>query len=93
MKATWNGQTLAESDKTVEVEGTQYFPRDSVNWQLFSETKTSTVCPWKGTASYYTVTVDGKANRDAAWTYGTPKDAAAEIKGYLAFWSGVEVGG
>ena len=91
MKATWNGQVLAESDATVMVEGNHYFPRESVNWDLFQETKTNSTCPWKGTASYYTVTVDGEENRDAAWTYHTPKDAAEEIKDHLAFWRGVEI--
>ena len=92
MKATWNGTTLAESDNTVIVEGNHYFPKDSVNWELFSETPTSSVCPWKGKASYYSVTVDGAQNQDAAWTYLQPKEAAAEIKDHLAFWRGVKVG-
>jgi uncharacterized protein (DUF427 family) len=91
MKATWQGKTLAESDNTVVVEGNHYFPKGSVDWELFTQTPTSSVCPWKGTASYYTVTVDGSANRDAAWTYPLPKDAAAEIKDHFAFWKGVEV--
>ncbi|MCU1395101.1 MAG: hypothetical protein JWM34_3529 [Ilumatobacteraceae bacterium] len=92
MRATWKGEILADSNNTVVVEGNQYFPSDDVNWSLFTESSTTSVCPWKGTASYYSVTVDGQTNADAAWTYPTPKDAAKEITGYVAFWKGVEVG-
>jgi len=92
MKATWNGAVLAESDETVAVEGNQYFPADSVNREHFRESETHTACPWKGTASYYDVVVDGETNRDAAWYYPEPKDAAKEIKDYVAFWRGVQVG-
>ncbi len=91
MKAVWNGMTLAESEKTVEVEGNQYFPPDTIKREYFVETPTHTTCPWKGLASYYTVVVDGKSNRDAAWFYPDPKPAAAEIKDYVAFWKGVRV--
>jgi uncharacterized protein (DUF427 family) len=91
MKAVWNGATLAESDKTVEVEGNQYFPPDSVKREFFSDSPTHSVCPWKGTASYYSLDVDGKKNGDAAWYYPDPKKEAAEIKDYVAFWKGVEV--
>ena len=92
MKATWNGATLAESDETVVVEGNHYFPADSLNRALFTESATRSDCPWKGTASYYTVEVDGKRNEDAAWYYPEPKEAAAEIRDRVAFWKGVTVG-
>jgi len=88
--ATWNGKTIAESTNTVVVEGNHYFPRESVTAILVPSDKT-TACPWKGTASYYSIDVDGEVNQDAAWTYATPKDAAAEIKDHLAFWRGVVV--
>jgi uncharacterized protein (DUF427 family) len=91
MKAVWNGQVLAESDDTVVVEGNHYFPVDSINKAFFSDSKTHTYCPWKGQASYYNVEVEGQVNRDAAWYYPTPKDAAKEIKGRVAFWRGVRV--
>jgi len=90
-KAVWNGTTLAESDKTVVVEGNHYFPPESVVRSHFKASATHSVCPWKGTASYYTVEVDGRENPDAAWYYPSPKDAAKEIKDYVAFWKGVEV--
>lgn len=91
MRATWNGAVLAESDATVIVEGNHYFPPDSLNREYFSDSDTHTVCPWKGTASYYSVTVDGQVNEDAAWVYPQPKEAASEIAGHVAFWRGVEV--
>lgn len=91
MKATWNGAVLAESDDTVVVEGNHYFPRESLSADLFTETDHHTTCPWKGVASYATVTVDGEENANAAWFYPDPKDAAAEIKDRFAFWKGVEV--
>lgn len=91
MKAIWNGQVIAESDKTVNIEGNQYFPADSVNMDFFASSETHTVCPWKGTASYYNVVVDGKTNADAAWYYPETKPMADKIKGYVAFWKGVEV--
>lgn len=89
--ATWNGAVLAESDETVVVEGNHYFPPDAVAWEFFEEVEQTTVCPWKGTASYYDIVVDGERNRGAAWHYPAPKDAAAEIKGHVAFWKGVDV--
>ena len=92
MKATWHGKVLAESEETVVVEGNQYFPPDSINRELLRESSTHTTCPWKGQASYYDVIVDGDTNKDAAWFYPEPKDAAKEIKGYVAFWKGVTVG-
>ena len=91
MKAIWNGQVIAESSDTVVVEGNQYFPRSSVKAEYLTPSETHSVCPWKGTASYYTLSVDGKSNPDAAWYYPQPKDAAKEIKDHLAFWKGVEV--
>ena len=91
MKAVWNGVTLAESDKTIVVEGKHYFPPDAVKRELFQPSPTHTICQWKGEASYYTVDVDGKTNKDAAWFYPSPKPAAAEIKDYVAFWHGVKV--
>ncbi|GCE27167.1 hypothetical protein KDA_26510 [Dictyobacter alpinus] len=90
-KATWNGVTLAESDNCVVVEGNQYFPPDSVNKEYFKASDTHTTCPWKGLASYYTVEVNGEANKDAAWYYPEPKDAAKQIKDHVAFWRGVSV--
>ena len=91
MKAIWNGTTIAQSDETVVVEGNHYFPAESIDRQYFVDSDHHTVCPWKGTASYYTVEVDGQRNQDAAWTYPAPKEAAANIAGHVAFWRGVEV--
>jgi uncharacterized protein (DUF427 family) len=89
--ATWQGRTIASSDRTVVVEGNHYFPIEDVEAGVLEPTETHTVCPWKGTASYYDVVVDGERNGDAAWWYPTPKEAAAEIEGHVAFWKGVEV--
>ena len=91
MRATWKGAVLAESDDTVVVEGNHYFPADSIRREHFRESETHTVCPWKGTASYYDVVVGGDVNREAAWYYPQPKDAAREIKDRVAFWHGVKV--
>jgi uncharacterized protein (DUF427 family) len=91
VRATWNGQVIAESDDTVVVEGNHYFPKDSVRAEVLVPSDTTTVCPWKGTASYYSLVVDGEQNTDAAWYYPTPKDAAAEITDRIAFWKGVQV--
>lgn len=91
MKAIWNGAVIAESDDTVVVERNHYFPRDSVNSEFLVESEHSSMCPWKGTASYYSLQVDGDTNANAAWYYADPKDAASEIKGRVAFWRGVEV--
>jgi uncharacterized protein (DUF427 family) len=90
-RAIWNGTVLAESDDTVVVEGNHYFPRDAVRGDLLVDSDTHSVCPWKGTASYLSVVVDGQTNTDAAWYYSEPKEAATEITGRLAFWKGVEV--
>lgn len=89
--ATWNGTVIAESDDIVTVEGNAYFPRDSVRADVLRPSEKTSVCPWKGTASYFSLEVDGAVNSDAAWTYPEPKDAAKEITGRLAFWKGVEV--
>jgi len=91
MKATWKDAVLAESDDTIVVEGNHYFPADSIRREHFRENETHTVCPWKGTASYYDVVVGGEVNKDAAWYYPQPKDAAREIKDRVAFWRGVKV--
>ena len=90
-KAIWNGTVIAESDDTVVVEGNHYFPRSAVSEGVLTDSATTSVCPWKGTASYHSVVVDGKTNADAAWYYPEPKDAAAEIRDRIAFWKGVEV--
>ena len=92
VKAVWNGATIAESDDTVIVEGNHYFPRDAVDGAVLRASDTHTVCPWKGTASYHTLVVDGPENKDAAWYYPDPKPAAAEIRDRIAFWKGVQVG-
>ena len=89
--ASWNGSVIASSDDTVVVEGSHYFPRASVLPGALVESATTSVCPWKGTASYHSVVVDGQTNVDAAWYYPAPKDAAAEIADRIAFWKGVEV--
>ncbi len=91
MKAVWNGVTLAQSDDTIVVEGNHYFPPDSVHREYFEDSATHTTCSWKGEAGYYHVVVEGKENRDAAWFYPSPKEAASQIKDYVAFWKGVEV--
>lgn len=92
-KAIWEGTVLAESNKTIEVEDNQYFPPDSIKQEYFRPSETHTICPWKGTASYYHVDVNGKSNPDAAWFYPEPKSEAKKIKGYVAFWRGVKVEG
>ncbi len=91
VKAVWNDTVIAESDDTVVVENNHYFPLDAVTPGVLTPSATTSVCPWKGTASYYTVTANGRENPDAAWYYPTPKDAAAQIKGRVAFWKGVRV--
>jgi uncharacterized protein (DUF427 family) len=89
--ATWNGAVIAQSDKTIEIEGNKYFPFDSVDQSVLVDSATTSNCPWKGTANYYSLSVDGSTNTDAVWVYREPKDAAKEIAGYVAFWRGVEV--
>jgi uncharacterized protein (DUF427 family) len=89
--AIWNGVVIAESDDIVTVEGNAYFPRAAVREDVLRPSETHTRCPWKGRASYFTLEVDGQTNRDAAWYYPEPKDAAKEITDRVAFWKGVEV--
>jgi uncharacterized protein (DUF427 family) len=91
--ATWEASVLAESDRTVLVEGNHYFPVEDVATEFLEQSPTVTHCPWKGDASYYTVVVDGHRNEDAAWYYPDPFEAAVGIRGYVAFWRGVEVRG
>lgn len=90
-KAIWNGVVLAESDETRVVEGNQYFPPDSIKREYFKGSAMRTNCPWKGVASYYTIEVNGQVNKDAAWAYKTPLEAARHIAGHVAFWKGVTV--
>ncbi len=91
MKAIWNDTVLAESDETIVVEGSHYFPPTSLHKRHFETSETRTVCEWKGEASYYDVVANGKSNTDAAWYYPETKEAADNIRGYVAFWRGVEV--
>ena len=91
MKAIWNNEVIAESDDTEIVENNHYFPASSVKKEFLKSSDTHSICPWKGTASYYTLVVNGKENKDAAWYYPEPKDAAKEIKDHIAFWKGVVV--
>lgn len=91
MKAIWNGKTIAESNDTIVIEGNHYFPADAVNKEYLKQSETHTVCPWKGTASYYTLEVNNDTNKDAAWYYPEAKEAAKPIEGRVAFWKGVEV--
>ncbi len=92
-KALWNGKVIAQAadDAVEKVEGNLYFPPDALDQQYFQDSVTTSKCPWKGTASYYNVVVDGKTNADAAWTYRTPFEAAKQIKDHVAFWKGVTV--
>jgi len=90
-RATWNNTVIAESDTFESVEGNVYFPPDAVDRTHLEASDTTTVCPWKGTANYYNVVVDGEINRDAAWYYPNPKPAASQIKDHVAFWRGVEI--
>jgi len=92
VKAMWNDTVIAESNDTVVVENNHYFPLDAVAPGVLTPSTTTSGCPWKGTANYYSVQAGGKTNVDAAWYYAEPKTAAAEIKGRVAFWKGVKVG-
>ena len=85
-KVTLNGKVIAESDKTIIIEGNHYFPPEDVSAALFAENDHHTTCPWKGLASYFDVTVDGQESGDAAWTYHQPSKAAERIKDYVAFY-------
>ncbi len=89
--AKWNGEVVAESEVFETVEGNIYFPRNSIHMEFFKDSTHSSVCPWKGTASYFSLSVHGKTNENAAWFYENPKKEAEKIKGYVAFWKGVEV--
>jgi uncharacterized protein (DUF427 family) len=91
MKAIWNGAVIAQSDDTVLVDNNHYFPDASIDRQYLLPSTTTSVCGWKGTANYFSIIVDGRENRDAAWCYAEPKDAAAQVRGRVAFWRGVEV--
>ena len=90
-KAIWENTVIAESDRTIEVEGNQYFPADAIKPEFFKASNKHTECPWKGTASYYNLDVKGKMNADAAWFYPSPKPAAQQIQNYVAFWRGVQI--
>jgi uncharacterized protein (DUF427 family) len=91
MKAIWHNKVLAESDKTIVIEGNHYFPAESVHHEFFRHSNTHTTCSWKGEAGYYDIVVDEAVNHDAAWYYPEPKAAAEQIKDYVAFWRGVRV--
>ena len=91
VKAKWNGVVLAESDKCKVVEGNYYFPPAAIKKEFFNKSTTTTVCGWKGTASYYDLKVGDEINKDAAWFYPETKDAAKDIEGYVAFWKGVQI--
>ena len=91
IRATWNGAVLAESDRTVIVEGNHYFPPEDVRDEYFEPSGSHTICPWKGEASYYDVVLGERRNPDAAWYYPNPEDAAKEITDRVAFWKGVTV--
>lgn len=91
MKAIWHGVVVAESDDTVVVEDNHYFPANAVKMEYLAPSNTKSTCPWKGLASYYTITVGAEENVDAAWCYPQPKEAAENIQGRIAFWRGVEI--
>ena len=91
MKAIWNNKILAQSSETIVIENNHYFPPSSLNRQYFTVSQTTSMCPWKGTAHYFTVEVNNKKNVDAAWYYPEPSTAAKEIRDYVAFWNGVEI--
>ena len=91
MKAIWNGETIAESNDTIVVEGNHYFPHSDIQATFFAPSNTHTTCPWKGLASYYDIEVNGSVNKDAAWYYPETSELAKNIKGYVAFWKGVDV--
>ena len=90
-RATWNSVILADSDQTEIVEANHYFPPSSVDRRYLRPSATHSTCPWKGEASYYDVVVNGQVNKDAAWYYPSPKEAARQIAGHIAFWKGVKV--
>ncbi|HLD92776.1 MAG TPA: DUF427 domain-containing protein [Anaerolineales bacterium] len=90
-KAIWNGKVIAESDRTIMVEGNHYFPPEAIKKEFFDDSDSHTVCHWKGVASYHDIQVDGQVNHDAAWYYPSPSQPAERIKDYVAFWRGVKV--
>lgn len=89
--AVWNGETVARSSRTIALEGNQYFPPGDVVWDRLTPSDRTSFCPWKGSASYLDIEVDGRRNEAAAWTYPEPKAAAEEIRDHVAFWKGVEI--
>lgn len=91
MKANWNGQTIAQSEDIVTVEGNAYFPAGSLRQDVIRPSAHTSVCPWKGTAHYYSLEVDGRTNENAVWYYPEPKEAAENIRGRVAFWKGVTI--
>ncbi len=91
VQAVWNGEVIADSENTVVIEGNHYFPRSAVRDDVLRDSSHQSRCPWKGMASYFTLEVDGATNRDAAWYYPQPSEAAKEIAGHVAFWKGVEI--
>ena len=91
MKAFWNDTLIAETEDTVIVEGNHYFPLNTVNADYLENSDTTSVCPWKGTANYYSLNINGQINKDAVWYYAEPKEKAKNIRGRVAFWKGVEV--
>ena len=91
MEAQWNGKVIASSNNIVKVDGNAYFPLEDLDQAYFEPSSHTTECGWKGTASYYNINVDGKVNKNAAWFYANPKEAAMQIKGRVAFWKGVVV--
>ena len=91
MKAIWNDKIIAESDNTIVIENNHYFPPGSIKSEFFKPSETHTSCAWKGQASYYTIEVDGLENKDAAWYYPEVSELAKSIKGYIAFWRGVQI--
>lgn len=91
MKAVWNGTVLAESERTLVVEGNHYFPPDAIRADYFVPSSAKTICSWKGIAHYFDIVVGGQTNKDAAWTYPSPTDAAQPIKSHIAFWRGIQV--
>lgn len=91
MKAIWNDTIIAESNETIVVEGNHYFPPDSIKREYLKESKTQSTCPWKGLASYFNIKINDDENKDAAWYYPEPSEAAAQIKDHVAFWRGVKI--
>lgn len=90
-RAVFNGKTIAESAMTQTIDGYTYFPPDAVQWEYLRPSTTTSVCHWKGEASYYSVVVETQTERDAAWCYANPKSAAAAIKGHIGFWGNVKI--